>query len=494
MGGPANSPALKVLAMAMTKTLFAVCGVILLSVAQPASAADPAVNAGGDEDSALSLVWEVEPKGTVKGSLNVRGDLASLASTMALVESRIGGYADIDFVVGGTAAEPRIAGHARIVGGVYEHLMAGTLFRDLVVDAVADGLDSAMVAFRGNDGESGAVRGQGRVTLRRDGEIGIDGTLDLNKTMIVRRDDITVTANGLVTYAGTLKSGAISGHLEASLVDIRLADPLPSTVAALEVVEQGPRVIDATGAVDDGDDGRPAGTPWVGELDLIVKMPRSVFVRGRGLDSEWWGVMRVTGTTASPRLLGQLQVMDGTFLFAEREFIIDEGTMEFTGIEGVNPLVAWSARSEMLDLTAILDVAGWSSGPTVTLTSEPQLPPDEILSRIMFEKNVSRLTSGEALRLAEGLKRLARGESPTLGIAAFTDRMLGVDVLAMERLRRLAGDARPRRGQDRWDQEQLGTRTREIEITPNISVAEESDEEDDNIERSKLGVIWKWDY
>jgi translocation and assembly module TamB len=434
----------------------------------------------------------------VEGSLNVRGDLASLASTMALEESRIGGLADIDFVVGGTAAEPRIAGQARIVGGVYENRIAGTLFRDLVIDAAADGLDSVKVGFRGIDGAKGAVRGQGRVTLRHDGEIGIKGTLDLSKAVVVRRDDITVTANGRITYVGTLGTGVISGYLEASQVDIQLSDPLPSTVAVLDVVEEGPRVIDGTAALDaaldDGDDGRSAGTPWVGELDLIVKMPRSVFVRGRGLDSEWWGMVRVTGTMTSPRLLGQLQAIDGTFLFAEREFTIDEGTMEFTGIEGINPLVAWSARSEMPDLTAILEVAGWSSGPTVTLTSEPELPPDEILARIMFEKTVSRLTSGEALRLAEGLKRLARGESPTLGIAAFTDRMLGVDVLAMERLRRLAGDVRTRRGQDRWDQEQFGTKTREIEITPNISVAEESNDEDDNIERSKLGVIWKWDY
>lgn len=491
MGGSANFPTRF---KAWARTLFVVCGVVLMLAAHSATAAEPGPDVGGEEDSALSLVWEVDPKGTVKGSLNVRGDLASLASTMALQESGIGGLADIGFVVGGTAAEPRIAGQARIVGGIYEHLIAGTLFRDLVVDATADGLDSVKVDFRGNDGARGAVQGQGRVTLRRDGEIGIEGTLDLSKTRVVRRDDITVTANGRVTYAGTLKTGVISGHLEASQVDIRLPDPLPSNVAALDVVEQGPRVIDGTGAMDDGGDGRPAGTPWVGELDLIVKMPRSVFVRGRGLDSEWWGVAQVTGTTASPRLLGQLQVIAGTFLFAEREFTIDEGKMEFTGIEGVNPLVALSARSEMPDLTAILEVVGWSSAPTVTLSSEPELPPDEILSRIMFEKNISRLTSGEALRLAEGLKRLARGESPTLGIAAFTDRMLGVDVLAMERLRRLAGDLRARRGQDRWDQEQFGTKTREIEITPNISVAEESDEDDDNLERSKLGLIWKWDY
>ncbi len=481
----------RALPRAMAVILPVVCGAMVFSGGRAATAADPGPDSGANEDSALSLVWEEDAKGTVNGRLKARGDLASLATTMALENSRIGGRANIDFVVGGTASEPRITGQARIVGGLYEHLVAGTLLRDLVVDASAGGAGDVKLAFRGNDGVRGAARGQARVRLRRDGEIGIEGTLDLTNTMVVRRDDISVTANGLVTYTGTLETGLISGQLEASLVEVRLPDLLPPSVVALDVVEEGPRVDDGK---PDLADGRRAGTPWVGRLDLMVKMPRSVFVRGRGLDSEWWGLARVTGTTDSPRLLGVLQAMEGTFIFADREFVLDAGTMEFTGTEGIDPLVALSARSEMKDVTAILDVAGWSSGPTVTLTSEPELPRDEILARIMFEKSVSRLTSGEALRLAEALKILERGESPKLGIAAFADRMLGVDVLAMERRRRLAGDVRPRRGLDRWDQEQLGAKTVEIEITPNISVAGESEKEDDNVERSKFGVIWKWDY
>jgi len=468
-----------------------VYGGILLPSAQPAIAADQGKNTIGDEDSSLSLVWEEDNKGAVNGRLSAQGDLESLSASMALEQSLIGGVANIDFIVAGTVSEPRISGQGRIVGGIYEHLLAGTLLRDLVVDAVADGDDHVLLGLRGNDGARGAVQGQARVKLSRDGEIGIEASLDFTKTMLVRRDDITVTANGLVTYSGTLRTGLISGQVEASRVDIWLVDPLPPTVVGLEVMEEGLKIIDGEVVVEDT---RPEESPWVGTLDLMVKMPRNVFVRGRGLDSQWWGLVRVTGTTDAPRLLGQLTVTEGTFLFAEREFVLTGGSMEFTGVEGIDPLVEWSARSELSDLTAIIEVIGWSSSPAVTLSSEPKLPQDEILSRIMFEKSVSRLTSGEALRLAEALKMLARGESPTVGIAAFTNRMLGVDVLALERERRMAGDVRPRRGQDRWDQEQLGTRTREIEITPNISVAGESDDEDDNVERSKLGVIWKWDY
>ncbi len=459
----------------------------------PAGAAEPRPYASADQDSALSLVWDEDPKGTVSGSLNVQGDLASLASTMALRSSRIGGRAAIDFVVGGTAMDPKISGHARIVGGIYEHLMAGTVLRDVVVDASARGGGSAEVGFRGNDGAAGAARGQGLVTLRPNGELGISGTLDLTRMIVVRRDDITVTANGTVKYEGTLNEGLISGRLEASEVTVRLPDPLPPSVAAFDVVEEGPDPRageDARGAAADA----AASPPWVGTLDLTVKMPGNVFVRGRGLDSQWSGLVRVTGTTVSPRLLGRLRATRGRLVFADREFVLGEGSMEFTGTDGIDPLVDLSARSAISDVTAILRVTGWASKPAIALTSDPELPEDEILARIMFEKSVSRLTSGEALRLAEALKMLAWGESPTVGLAAFTDRMLGVDVLAMERQRRLAGDARSRRGPGRWDEEQLGAKTLEIEITPNISVAGESENDDDNLERSKLGVIWKWDY
>lgn len=476
-------------------TVLATCWTVGTAGTQPALATDPAAHARGD-DSALSIVWEEDDAGAVNGRLSVRGDLASLAATMALEDSRIGGTADIDFVVAGTASEPSVAGRGRVVGGVYEHLVAGTLLRDLVIDASSKGARYVALGLRGNDGAAGSVRGNARVTLRPDDKLGIEGTLDFSKTLLVRRDDITVTASGQVDYSGTLRTGLISGRLEASRVLVRLADAPPPAVAALEVVEVGPRWFGVE-APDDGDqaDGDIEGS-WIGTLDLLVKMPRNVFVRGRGLDSEWWGLVRITGTTVAPKLLGQLQLTEGKFLFAGREFILREGTMEFTGIERMDPLVEWSARSQLPEVTAILEVAGWSSRPAVTLTSEPKLPQDEILARIMFEKSVSRLTSGEALRLAEALKMLAQGESPVVGIAAFTDRMLGVDVLALERQRRLAGDIRPRRAREggRWDEEQLGAKTMEIEITPNISVAGESDDEDDALERSKLGVIWKWDY
>lgn len=470
--------------LALALALVLTCPVTVLS-------ADPDNTVQVDEDSALSLVWEEDAEGAVNGALRIRGDLAPLASSLALRDVRIGGRATIDFVVGGTASAPRVSGEGRIVGGLFEHLRFGTFLRDLVVDAVAEGSGRVRFGLRGNDGAAGAVQGHGWVSFRPEGDIGIDGTLDFTKTLLVRRDDITVTANGSITYAGTLQSGVLSGMVEASRVDIRLPDPLPLTIAVLDVVEEGPKMIDGK-VVADTD--RRETKPWVGQLDLTVKMPRGVLVRGRGLDSEWWGLVRVTGTTDAPRLLGQLTANEGTISFAGREFTLREGGLEFTGTERIDPLVTLSAQSPMADIVAILEVAGWSSDPRVTLTSEPKLPKDEILSRIMFEKSVSRLTSGEALRLAEALTLMARGESPKVGIAAFTDRMLGVDVLALERQRRLAGDLRPRRGQDRWDLEQLGTRTREIEITPNVSVADEADDEDDNIERSKLGVIWKWDY
>lgn len=444
---------------------------------------------GKSDQSALSIAWEESTEGIVNGFLSVQGDLAALAATLSLEEQRLGGLANVEFSVAGPVSAPLIRGNGRIVGGVYEHYVGGTLIRDLVVDASARPGGDLLVGLRGNDGEGGIIEGNANVRMRRGGNVGIEGTVDLTNATILRRDDITAKVSGSVTYSGSPVRGRVVGKLNASRVLIRLARPLPESVVSLQVVEIGELPNAPTLPQDQNEKDR-----WVGDLDLIVTMPGGVFVSGGGFFSEWRGLMHVTGTTDSPELEGILQAMHGRITFAGSQFALGEGVMEFNGRNGVDPLLHLVATHDLKDLTVFINVTGWSSNPTIKLTSQPNLPEDEILARVIFGKSVSRLTSGETMRLASALKILARGESPKIGIEAFVDRIMGIDVLASERQRRLAGDLGLTRRQDRWDEEQFGSKTSEIEISAGVSVAGEVAEEENGLEGGKFGLLWKWDY
>ena len=444
---------------------------------------------GKSDQSVLSIAWEESTEGIVNGFLNVQGDLAALATTLSLEEQRLGGLADVEFSVTGPVSAPLIRGGGRIVGGVYEHYVGGTLVRDLVVDAAARPGGDVLLGLGGNDGEGGLIEGSAFVRMGSGGNVGIEGAVDLTDATILRREDITAKVSGSVTYSGTPERGRVAGELNVSRARIRLASPLPESVVSIEVKEIGQGPTATMFNQDQSEKNR-----WVGDLDLVVKMPGGVFVSGRGLFSEWRGLMHVTGTTDSPELEGILQATYGRITFAGSQFVLDEGIMEFSGSNGVDPLLNIVARHDLKDLTVFINVTGWSTDPTIKLTSQPYLPEDEILARIIFGKSVSRLTSGETVRLTSALKILARGESPKVGIEAFAHRIMGIDVLAGERQRRLTGDLRAAGRRGRWDEEQFGSKTSEIEILSGVSVAGEVAEEEDGLEAGKFGLLWKWDY
>jgi translocation and assembly module TamB len=60
-------------------------------------------------------------------------------------------------------------------------------------------------------------------------------------------------------------------------------------------------------------------------------------------------------------------------------------------------------------VTAQVLVGGLTSSPTITLTSTPALPQDEILARVLFNRGVGQITAGEGIQVAQSAATLASG-------------------------------------------------------------------------------------
>src|SRR3546814_17692228 len=97
----------------------------------------------------------------------------------------------------------------------------------------------------------------------------------------------------------------MEGRFTTETVEISLLTDLPPTVVSLDVVEVKNGVVQAQ---------PPAAEeppPIDALLDIVVEMPRRVFVRGRGLDSEWRGRISVQGPAASPAVTGTPELLRG---------------------------------------------------------------------------------------------------------------------------------------------------------------------------------------
>lgn len=226
-------------------------------------------------------------------------------------------------------------------------------------------------------------------------------------------------------------------------------------------------------------------------------MPKRVFVRGRGLDSEWGGDLKVTGTLSSPRVQGQLRPLRGRYDFAGKIFTLREGSIAFAGKDEIDPALDLSAERRATDITAIIHVTGTARKPEITLESIPDYPQDEVLSRVLFNKSTGRLSAGEALQLAQAVGTLS-GASDGGGIMDFARGMLRLDVLRFsEQTEDSEGGAEA--GKYINDRIYLGVEgtatgetgvTVEIEITPRLKLEGDIGPKD----KSQTGLKWKRDY
>ena len=192
--------------------------------------------------------------------------------------------------------------------------------------------------------------------------------------------------------------------------------------------------------------------------------------------------------------------MRGEFDVIGKVFTLQEGAVTFTGGTDIDPEIDLTAVYESSDLTAIVHIQGTASNPQLSLSSIPELPQDEILSRVLFDKPAGQLSALEAAQLAESLATLTGVGGGGPGILDFARRTLGVDVLRVGSGGADGTEPTLDVGKYLTDDVYLGVEqgtkpgstaaTVEIELTPNITLETEVGLD----ASSEVGITWEWDY
>ena len=317
---------------------------------------------------------------------------------------------------------PAIDGTVRVDGALYENGTTGTVLRELTLLVEADRQTLAIKRFTATDGGAGRLNGQGTIGLDPAARYPLDVRVQAERARLVARDDATATMSGRVALAGNVSGPRLKGEIAVDRAEISIPERLGPRVAVLPVEEIGGRS-DTRQAP--GRDAAPS--EFALGLDLTIAMTNQVFVRGRGLDSEWQGRVRVEGTAEQPRATGTLDLRRGSFTLLGRRFDLRRGTVTFTGESPPRPIVDIEAVARSRDITAVVRITGEATAPEVVLDSEPPLPQDEILARLLFGRSPSELGPSDAVALAAAINTL-RGGSDLLGGAR---QALGLDTLGV---------------------------------------------------------------
>jgi translocation and assembly module TamB len=157
------------------------------------------------------------------------------------------------------------------------------------------------------------------------------------------------------------------------------------------------------GLVEKGGAARNRGPAY--GLDLTISAPSRIFVRGRGLDAELGGALAVGGTTDNVIPSGQFTLIRGRLDILGKRFTIDEGLIQLQG--ALTPYVRFGATTQSEGITATILIEGDATAPEIKFTSVPELPQEEVISRLLFSKSLSNLSAFQAAQLASAVATLA---------------------------------------------------------------------------------------
>jgi translocation and assembly module TamB len=347
----------------------------------------------------------VPPAGRLSVQLRGAGQLEHLADLLPLGEDRVSGRFAADVAVGGTVAAPAASGRLRLLDTRYENFATGTVLTKMQADVVGDRDRFTLASFSAADTASGSLTARGSVALRGAAGPTADLSAKLSNFRVAARDEAVATATGTVSIAGALTSPKVGADLTIDRAEINLPESLPPSVVVLKVVETSSK--SRKSPPPPAAANQPPALPAT--LDIKIDLPGNIFVRGHGLDSEWRGKLTITGTSAAPVISGSLEQIRGSVDLLGKTFTITRGRITFAGGATLDPDLDIVAEASTADITAEVHINGVASAPKVTLSSTPPVPQDEILARVLFNRNVGQLSAGEGLQLAAAAATLAGG-------------------------------------------------------------------------------------
>ncbi|HDQ40569.1 MAG TPA: hypothetical protein ENN39_06005 [Desulfonatronum sp.] len=456
----------------------------------------PLLQAGGRtalrvalEPAGVELPEDAPVSAFAKGEL----DLLWLGEMLLPETQYLAGALNLDLTLAGTLAEPKPSGRAEILDASYQHLQQGVLLRNIDALATLEQDQVRLHELTATDIDQGKLRVQGQAELVPDKNFPFHFTIqaaDLNildsPLATARLADVSLDVSGSAT------AQEIKGHLAFDRVEVFVRDLGGPQVAELHVIE----IHDSDAPAVLGEP-IPRSAPPAVTLDVDVRFPARVFVRGRGLDSEWGGGLHVSGNAARPALRGEIKPIRGRLDMLGKRFTLSrESVIQFVGDYPPAPFVNIQAEQQGKEHMFFLIISGIPPDIEIRPEAEPPLPEDEVLSQMLFSRSMSNITPVQAAKLALAVRELAgHGAGPDIMGAARDILLLDdLDIVSQE-----GGEMGLRAGKYvnervymrlesdlKTGEEQVSA---DVELTPRINL-----ESRIGPKGGGLGLFWRHDY
>jgi len=344
----------------------------------------------------------------LSGGVRYDGPSEALWGLTGVSGQSLSGPIAIGVDVSGRLEQPQVHGVVRAQSLRYSNDTLGTVIDHMVLDGDFTDTRFELQKLTGQAGK-GTLAASGYADLSSAKGFPIAMNAKLTNAVLAHSDDVGATVSGDLAVTNDKAKGAlVSGKLVLNNAAYEIVKQGAGQVVELEGVRRKGQPLGAPITPTDAK-AAAAGPPSVWKLDIAVDAPAHILVRGMGLDAEWSTALRITGDARRPVIVGDVELVRGTFSFAGRELTLSTGVIHLDGSNPPDPTLNIVASATVDATTATITIGGTAGNPQISFSSVPALAQDEVLSRLLFGASVAQISPLQAVQLAAALNSLRGG-------------------------------------------------------------------------------------
>ena len=361
-----------------------------------------------------------QPDAPVDGSLQAQVSDIGIWGAWVPPGWRLKGELRTTATLSGRFGEPQYSGQVNGTGLGVRNLLQGVNVSDGDLALRLDGDTATVERFKLKGGD-------GSITVTGGAVFGTEPTAKLQfkaeRFRVIGRVDRTVIASGNAELSLSRAQGKLDGSIT---LDEGLFDSTGSSAPSLDddVTVSGPGTV-APSSPQDPAAAKPRRNFVLG---LDVDMGRQLHIKGRGLDADLRGKVRLTTPGGQLAVHGTINAENGTYAAYGQKLAIERGIVAFSGAAD-NPRLDVLALRPNIDNRVGVLITGNALTPRVRLYSEPELTDSEKLSWLLLGRAPDGLgrTDTALLQRAAVALLAGEGEAPTDALL----KSLGIDELSL---------------------------------------------------------------
>ncbi|MBX4335313.1 translocation/assembly module TamB domain-containing protein [Bartonella raoultii] len=371
--------------------------------------------ATGDKGLNFSINGPISLKSS-EVKLNLKGTMPLVFVDLLLAKrgAHITGTANIDTALNGPLSQPQLTGNFSINNGSFFDSKTNLGLNNITLEGKLNGDHIFIERASASSSNGGALSAEGRIT----NDLQADLVLHLDHANYNDGSMIFATLSGDMTMEGSfLNDLVIGGNILVEKAEIFVPNHFQNTkfldIKNKNLTKSIQKTLERAEVKKSYQNRSVSQKPSsIVRFDMRITAHNQFFVRGRGLDAELGGRINLTGPWNDVHPVGEFEMIRGRFDILSQRLNFDQGQASFSG--NLNPTVYFVTHNNSGDIHVTVTVSGTIDNLDVNFSSQPKLPQDEVLARLIFNRSLNELSPFQIAQLAAAVADLAGAPNTSL--------------------------------------------------------------------------------